>query len=380
MRAEIIAVGTELLLGEIVDTNTTTIARTLRELGLDLFRSTTVGDNAARICAAIQESLSRADIIITSGGLGPTVDDATREGIARAFSRKLEFRTELWEQIKAAFDRFGALPTENNRRQAHVPNGSIAVENPVGTAPAFIVEGDAGTLIALPGVPNELEFLLENKVIPYLREQFGLGAVIHTRIVRTAGVGESWLDDQIQDLEVLENPTVGLAAHPGRVDIRITAKAADRVQAQDMITEIETDLLEWLGEVIYGYDDDTLEGVVSDKISERGWRLCLVEIGTGSRVGQGLAAVGGPFAGAVLLPSHATVGELREEMARSLATYDAQMVLGVHLSQEGERQRLIVLLQAPEIDDRAEYTYGGALPNGPSWAASLALNLIRESI
>ncbi|MEW5940038.1 MAG: competence/damage-inducible protein A, partial [Chloroflexota bacterium] len=171
--AEIITIGTEILLGEIVDTNTRFIARALRGLGVDLFRAVTIGDNATRIVEAIQDSMRRADIVITTGGLGPTVDDPTREAVARAVGVQTEFREDLWKQVKAVIARYGRLPSENQKRQAFVPQGAIAIENPVGTAPSFIVEtplrlppnspnlggvarsAEGGkVIISLPGVPQ----------------------------------------------------------------------------------------------------------------------------------------------------------------------------------------------------------------------------------
>ncbi len=380
MRAEIITIGTELLLGEIVDTNTTTIARALRDLGIDLFRCMTVGDNAERISGAIQESLTRAEVVITSGGLGPTVDDATREGISRAFSLPLEFREELWKQIEDRFERFGVRPTENNRQQAQVPRGSVALENPVGTAPAFIVEAAGTTLIALPGVPSELQVLLEQAVKPYLRERFGLGYVIHTRTLRTVGVGESSLDSRIGDLEQLDNPTVGLAAHPGQVDIRITAKAETVGRAREMVAEIEADLLGRLGDLVFGYDGDTLEAVALDQIRRKGWRVCSVEAGMGGLLAERLAAIGGPFAAGVVLSSSASERVLEKELTRARAAFGAELGLGLHLAQAEGRHRLIVLLKMPHADQRREYTYGGASENAPRWAAGMALDMVRRQV
>ncbi|MGD8823085.1 MAG: molybdopterin-binding protein, partial [Anaerolineales bacterium] len=218
MQAEIIAIGTELLLGNTLDTNTHYLANLLRRLGVDLFRTSMVGDNAERIAQTVHESLTRAELVITSGGLGPTIDDATREGIARALDRPLEFQPVLWEQIKDRFKRYGRQPTENNRRQAYIPQGAQPLENPVGTAPAFYIEIDNQIVISLPGVPGELTNLAEHALIPLIRSRMETQYVILTRIVRTAGVGESWLDQIIQDLEYGHNPTVGLSAQPGRVD------------------------------------------------------------------------------------------------------------------------------------------------------------------
>ena len=159
-RAEILTIGTELLLGEIIDTNTRMIAIALRENGYDLFRTATVGDNPERIAMAVSDAFEQSEVLITAGGLGPTVDDVTREGIAQALGLELEFREDLWAQITSRFEVFGRRPTENNRRQATVPVGSIGIENQVGTAPGFIAEKEGKAVIALPGVPAELEYLL----------------------------------------------------------------------------------------------------------------------------------------------------------------------------------------------------------------------------
>src|SRR5512138_1990387 len=180
--AEIITIGTEILLGEIVDTNTRHLALTLRDLGVDIYRTTTIGDNVERIAAAISEAMQRAEIIITTGGLGPTVDDPTREAVARGVGVTTEYREELWQEVVERISRYGRHPSENQRRQAVVPAGAIAIRNPVGTAPAFIVEytssrrtsmapqaeETSGAIISLPGVPNEMEHILHESIVPYL--------------------------------------------------------------------------------------------------------------------------------------------------------------------------------------------------------------------
>ena len=174
--AEIITIGTEILLGEIVDTNTRHIALSLRDLGVDLYRTVTIGDNAERIATAIRESIQRNDIVITTGGLGPTVDDPTRQAVARALGVETEFREQLWQEVVQAISRYGRKPAENQRRQAVVPVGAIAVKNPVGTAPAFIMETDRSVIISLPGVPNEMEHILHESIIPYLQRRYDLQA------------------------------------------------------------------------------------------------------------------------------------------------------------------------------------------------------------
>ena len=288
MRTEILTIGTELLLGEIVDTNTADVARAFRSIGADLFRTTTVGDNVERIAEAVREALSRSDVLLTTGGLGPTVDDPTREGVALALGVPLEFKPELWEQIQERFARFRRRPTENNRRQAELPQGATAFENSVGTAPGFWAESGGRLVIALPGVPAEMRHLLEGKVLPFLRSRFELDEVIEVRILRTAGAGESWLDQQIADLERLSNPTVGVSAHPGRVDIRITAKAKGRGDAQELIQPLEAELRRRLGEAVYGADETTLEGAVAEQLERHGWGLLVLEVGTQGALARAL--------------------------------------------------------------------------------------------
>ncbi|MDQ2690414.1 MAG: molybdopterin-binding protein [Chloroflexota bacterium] len=258
--AEIITIGTEILLGEIVDTNTRYIARTLRGMGVNIYRTMTIGDNVERIAESIKHSMQRAEIVITTGGLGPTVDDPTREAVAKAAGLELEFREDLWDQVVAIISRYGRKPSENQKRQAYIPRGAIAVPNPVGTAPCFIVETSpvlkgegAGVrcVVSLPGVPNEMEHILHESIIPYLQKRFDLNEIIKIRILHCAGLGEGVIDEKISDLEILSNPTVGLAAHTGVVDIRIAAKAASEAESDRMIAEIEQMVHERLGEVVF---------------------------------------------------------------------------------------------------------------------------------
>jgi nicotinamide-nucleotide amidase len=260
---EIIAIGTELLLGEIQDTNTHFLARQLRDHGLNLFRTTMIGDNAKRVAELVNEALSRADIVITTGGLGPTVDDPTREALAIAFGVEIEYHPALWEQIQNRFMRFSRTPTENNKRQAYIPAGGIAVENPVGTAPCFIMERGDKCVFCLPGVPKEMEYLTNHALLPYLIERYQLSDLIKARVLHTIGLGESSVDDVIGDLELLTNPTVGLLAKSGQVDVRITAKAASEAQADAMIDEVERTIRQRLGSAIYGVDAETIADAVS---------------------------------------------------------------------------------------------------------------------
>jgi nicotinamide-nucleotide amidase len=281
MQAEIISIGTELLLGEIVDTNAAYIARQLASIGLNLFFKTTVGDNAERIAYVLQQAMGRSDVIITTGGLGPTVDDVTREGIALATGRPLYMDPEALAQIEAIFARWGRTPGENNRRQALMPTGAIVIPNPVGTAPAFIVEHQGKIIISLPGVPREMEHLMQTAVIPFLRERLQTGeVVIKSKILRTCAIGESAIDERIADLMRSPNPTVGLSAHPGQTDIRITAKAHSQAEADRLIADMEARVRARVGEYIYGSGREKLEEVVARDLVEQNAQVSVIESNT----------------------------------------------------------------------------------------------------
>ena len=378
MEAEIITIGTELLLGEIVDTNTRYIAHSLREIGLDLYRTSTVGDNIDRIAEEVQASMQRADAVITTGGLGPTIDDPTREGIAKACGVETIFIPELWQQIEERFSGFGSVPTENNRRQAYIPAGSIPIENPVGTAPGFIVETAHSVVISLPGVPAEMQHLLVNDVIPYLKRRLGLKSIIKSRIVRTAGIGESMLDQIIEDLEKLHNPTVGLSAHPGRVDIRITAKAKTNQEADKMISSIEATLEDRIGRSIYGKDDQTLESVVVDLLKEKRMHLALLEAGTDGALAASLAEF------PEIIVSEQNLSEiesdeilsaaLKEDMQKTSAK--AGLLLAMQPSREGSSAMIQVIL--PENEHTEHKSYEAHFVNMKIRSVSYALHWLRR--
>jgi nicotinamide-nucleotide amidase len=301
MQAEIISIGTELLLGEIADTNATYIAQKLREVGLDLIFMTTVGDNMARIASVIDRALDRVDVVITSGGLGPTVDDVTREGIAQATGRPLVFHQALLDEIAERFRRFGVGMSENNRQQAHVPQGAQPVGNPVGTAPIFILETERGVVMTLPGVPREMTYLLDNRLIPWLKDHVDSPAVIVCRVLRTAGVGESQIDMRIGDLMTTSNPTVALAAHTGQTDVRITAKAPTAEEAESLLDPLEQELRARLGAWIFGVDKETIEEVVTGMLREQQATVACVEIGVGGLLSRRLGSLDAPDAYAHLL-------------------------------------------------------------------------------
>jgi nicotinamide-nucleotide amidase len=302
MRAEIVTTGTELLLGQIDDTNATYLARQLRDLGIDLFFRSTVGDNQLRIAQLLDQSLARADLIITTGGLGPTVDDVTRDAVADATGRPLVLFPDMLAQIEEFFARFGSTMSENNRRQAYLPEGCIPIENPVGTAPAFIVEEERGTIITLPGVPSEMRYLMQNAVIPYLQKRLGQQDVLVTRILRTVAVGESRIDQVISDLETSANPTVGLSAHPGQTDVRIVAKAPTQAEAEALVADFEAKIRQRLGAAIYATGDAKLEAIIAGLMRERRATLAIVETLTQGDVTRRLSAHPDVLRGSIVAP------------------------------------------------------------------------------
>jgi competence/damage-inducible protein CinA-like protein len=376
--AEIITIGTELLLGETVDTNTRYIARALRDEGVNLFRTSTIGDNPERIAEIIREGMQRAEIIITTGGLGPTVDDPTREAVALALDLETEFLPELWEQIQERFQRYGRTPTENNKRQAYIPQGAVPVENPVGTAPSFICETGDHAIISLPGVPREMEYLMKKKVLPYLRERYELKGVIKARVLHTSGVGESQIDERIGDLELSDNPSVGLAAHAGQVDVRITAKADTESEADALILDVETEIRKRLRSWIYGADEDTLESVALDTISAYGWQLTVVEANLNGRLIQRLAEADGPFVGGEVLTSSPSPENLPQIIKDLCQARDAQIGLGVILEPGKFKQTLHIALVTPDEERQVVRSYGGPPAMAPRWSVNLSLDLIRK--
>ena len=374
--AEIITIGTEILLGEIVDTNTRYIARTLRGLGVDLYRTITIGDNVERIAEAIRNSMSSADIVITTGGLGPTVDDPTRDAVASAFGVETEFREELWEQIQEIVTRYGRTPGENQKRQAYVPRGSIAIKNNVGTAPCFTIENDSSAVISLPGVPKEMEHILHEFVIPYLQSRYNLNQVIKVRLLHTSGAGEGDIDEKIGEFETLTNPTVGLAAHTGIVDIRIAAKAKTEAEAEYMIIDVENQMRERLGHLVFGIDDDTLEGAALKAVSDRTWNLVAVEAGLGGALMRRLANIQAENLLSVESIDLAE-GELPIFLKSTLEKHNARAALGISIYPEKRIAELMLI--TPDGTKTRQLSFGGHPGLLPRWAVNLGLNWLRRT-
>jgi nicotinamide-nucleotide amidase len=283
--AEIVSIGSELLLGQIVDTNATWMAQRLTSLGVNLFHKTIVGDNPERMGAVIGRALDRSDVVITGGGIGPTQDDLTREVIAEVTGRELVLHPELLKDIERRFRSRGFVMTQNNERQAYVPEGAIPVHNPNGTAPSFIVEDERGVVIALPGVPFEMKWLFDNEVVPYLRNRFELSDVITYRVLKVADIGESAVDERIGHLIAgSSNPTVGVLAHPGQVDVRIAAKASDEAEAARLIAPVEKEVRGLLGSRVFAADEGSMEDAVRALLHESDKTIAVYEDLTGGLV------------------------------------------------------------------------------------------------
>jgi competence/damage-inducible protein CinA-like protein len=275
MDAEILAIGSELLLGATIDTNSAYLAAELAAHGVNVVRKTVVGDSTAQIAAAVSEALERADLLVCTGGLGPTVDDVTREGVAQATGRPLEFRQELLDQIAARFAAFQRTMSDSNRRQAYVPKGARAIENPRGTAPAFLVEDQRGAVIVLPGVPNEMRFLFQQAVLPYLRDERGIRDVILVRTLHAAGVGESIIGERIADLMEADNPAIGISAKQARYELRIAARADSQEAAEALVAQAEATMRERLGSILLG--EESLDEHIGQLLHEQRLMLALYE-------------------------------------------------------------------------------------------------------
>jgi nicotinamide-nucleotide amidase len=297
VRCEIIGVGTELLLGQIVNTNAAWIGQRLADVGWDCLRHTVVGDNEQRIADTIREALGRADAVVLTGGLGPTQDDVTREALAAVAGVRLVRQPELEQWLRERFARMSIQRmAEMNLRQADVPEGARTIDNPRGTAPGLILEIDAKPVYAVPGVPREMEGMLERVVLPDLAARAGEGRAIVSRVLRTVGVGESRLAERLTPLweeAGAGQVTMAYLASPGEVRVRLTAVGPTREAALQETAPVEARIREELGDIVYGTDDETLEAVVGRLLRERGRTLATAESLTGGLLGGRLTGIAG---------------------------------------------------------------------------------------
>ena len=293
MGVEILTIGTEILLGQIVDTNAAFMAQRLAEAGIDLFFKATVGDNESRIEAALREGLARSDAVLCTGGLGPTEDDLTREVIAKVLGRRLGLDEGVLGHIAARFAARGIPMAENNRKQAYVPEGAEVLHNPRGTAPGLSLTTAEGKVVAaLPGVPSEMRPMFTEQVIPRLRAALGVTGRIRSRVLRTCGASESRVDQLIGDLfRSQRNPTIGVLAHAGEIHVRLTAKGETETELEGLLDYLEAKLRERIGPLIFGRDDEELEQVVGRLLHDRGLTVAVAESCSGGLVAHRLTNV-----------------------------------------------------------------------------------------
>jgi nicotinamide-nucleotide amidase len=291
MRAEILSCGTELLLGHITDTNATYLAQNLSPLGVDLFFVSQVGDNQGRIVETLRRAWERSDLIIMTGGLGPTEDDLARESISALLGETMQVDPALEVDLRAMFARMGAQMPERNVKQATLIPSAQALPNPIGTAPGWWVEKDGRIIVAMPGVPREMYRMWQEQAIPRL--QPFLGGIIFTRILRVTGLGESTVEERLSSLLHTPNPTIATYAKDDAIDVRITAKADTAKEAEALVATMERAARQVLGDSVFGINKDTLASVVGALLQARKQTLGVMESLTGGLLASTITDVSG---------------------------------------------------------------------------------------
>jgi nicotinamide-nucleotide amidase len=376
MDVEIVVIGDELILGTIMDSNTQFIAQALREAGFRLRRVTTVGDDPGRIVRAFQDASAESDAVIAAGGLGPTVDDPTRDAAAKAAGVELEFHSDLWEAIEARFHNLGRAIPENNRKQAYLPCGAAALPNPIGTAPGFSLVLGRSVLFAVPGVPSEMEAMVTGQVLPGLIKRFGDGQVVRTRTLHVAGLGESTIDERIGRWESGENPNVGLMAHAGLTDIRIVARAADETGARRMIAAAEADIQSSLAGYIIGVDEETLASAVL-RLLPKDASLVTAESGTGGELAGMLGLENSEaFRGGLVLGIKTAPEDPAQTLRDWRLAHEATHAIGLTLSPlpRGFRSEYTLLSGGTETRKRRTHLVPHTM--AARWAANTALTAL----
>jgi nicotinamide-nucleotide amidase len=411
MKAELISVGTELLLGQIVDTNAAYLASELPALGIECYHISQVGDNLDRLVDALRTALARSDLVTLTGGLGPTEDDLTREAIAALLGEPMVVQADLEEQLSARFARLGREMPASNLKQATLIASARAIANPVGSAPGWWVElprpRSPAFLVAMPGVPSEMRRMWAHEVRPRLRQLVN-GVVIFSRTLKVLGIGESLAEERIRAFLKSANPTVGTYAKSDGVHLRLTAKAGDEASALAVIAPVEEGIRVALGDAVYGVDDETPQGVVCDLLRARGQSVATLDYGAGAALSGLFAEAPGRqhcFAGGLVAGSRqslaalgvdaailAAQGPVSPEGAAALAR-TARIRLGATLGlalagsldgHGGEPQPVGTIFAA--LDDGAStpriasVNYATAVPEMRRLGALSALNLLRQRL
>ena len=335
-QVELLCIGTELLLGDILNSNARWLSREFAALGLTHHRQGVVGDNRERLIAALQEIAARTDLLVTTGGLGPTPDDLTTEAVAAAFGGQLIERPEVWEDIQAKAASRGRRPSPTTRRQALLPEGAAVLPNPTGTAPGMIWRPDPRalpfpirdgfTVLTFPGVPSEMKVMWQATAVPWLQEQGLAAAGLFSRQLRFWGLGEATLAERVADLLEGTNPTVAPYADAGEVILRLTARAEDSHAAEALLAPVEAEIRARAGEAWFGADGDSLASVVLDQLRRRRQTLAVAESCTGGGLGAALAAVPGSsdvFLGGVIAYANAVKHQVLGVPVQLLATEGA---------------------------------------------------------
>jgi nicotinamide-nucleotide amidase len=288
---EVIAVGTELLLGQIVNSNAAFIGAALADHGLDAHYQQVVGDNLARVAASIGTAIARSDAVVITGGIGPTRDDLTREGVCAATGRDMAFDDDYAERLRTWWAERGRVMPESNLKQAEYPEGAELLMNPKGTAPGLALDHEGTLIFCIPGVPQEMEHLLRQEVLPRIASKSAGPSVVMSRLLRTWGQSESMIGELLDDLyQGSTNPSVAFLASGGEIKIRITAKADSQETALALIEPVETEIMERVSQWYFGSDNDTVQRVIFRLLQERGWTISTAESMTGGLVAASLTS------------------------------------------------------------------------------------------
>ena len=368
MKAELLSIGTELLLGHIVDTNAAYLAGRLADLGITCYWISTVGDNHARATEIVRRALDRSDLVVCTGGLGPTEDDLTREAVAAALGETPEVDPALERELRDWFGRRGVAMPERNRKQAWLIPSARALPNPLGTAPGWLVRRDGRTLVAMPGVPREMTRMWETEVEPLLRAD----APIRSRTLKLLGIGESAVEEALGDLVRSTSPTVATYAKADGVHVRVTDRDADAAARDARIEWMEREIRSLVGAHVWGADGDTLASVIGAALASRAWRLATAESITGGELARALTEVDPHdwYAGGAVL----AVGE--EPALRAVAgRFDAQ----VTLLTGGGPDSGWAMVRTPDAEDRSALRYSTA-SEGRRRLTLAALDLARRTI
>ncbi|MDR2360272.1 MAG: competence/damage-inducible protein A [Oscillospiraceae bacterium] len=413
MTAEIISVGTELLLGGTVNSDAQIVSEKLSELGINVYYHTVVGDNDARLMDAVRIAANRADIIITTGGLGPTYDDMTKETLAKAFGKPLVLYPEEEARVRAWFSGAGFSFTENNLRQAYFPEGSEILANPIGTAPGCAFHSDLGgkriAVIMLPGPPRECRKMMYEQAAPFLKKLAGMGEIV-SRTLFIFGMGESAVEDKLRDyMRSLTNPTLAPYAKPGEVQLRVTAKADTHALAEEMIAPVIERVQSVLGDAVYGVDIGSLENCVLKLLRERGKTLCAAESVTGGLIAKRITDISGcsdVFRGSAVtysdrakiellgvapetIAEHTAVSEqtVIEMAAGALSKFDADYAIAVTGFAEGEGNTFIAAAERSSGKDTFNFRFdtreiplGFDRERSRAMAAHMAFDMLRRMI